>query len=435
MLNPLISSLVYQTEMLISYIFYSNVSEKRRNSAMCLLIGCLLFEFGAIANLFSENNIVVNMFVSLLIYFTFSVICFHVKINTGIFYMAFLVFINAVLDVSTVFLISALTNSQPLDYNSDFLLFILECTTSKILYFVFSLVLAYILKPTKQFSKLAISVLIHPLATLVSLVILLYVCIQEQMAPNGQYLFVIISMVLFISTILVVLTHQHQTEKSNEYMRMQNEFKRLQIEKSYYDILEQQNQQLIIYAHDVKNHLAAIKVLNTDPHISGYVAKLSERLDSYTRNCHSGNMLLDVIINKYVMECDQSGISFDYDVKLYNMNDIEDLDLVSILGNLMDNALEAAQKSDAKEIYLETTRRNAYHVLLIRNSSLPPKNDNGRLVTSKADSSLHGFGLKSVAKTLKKYHGDLQWDYDDASNTFTMTVMIGNPVNKNTIHT
>lgn len=184
----------------------------------------------------------------------------------------------------------------------------------------------------------------------------------------------------------------------------------------------------MIYAHDAKNHLAAIQALNKDPDISGYVSQLSERLDRYTCNCHSGNKILDVIINRYVIECEQAQISFDYDVKLYNLDDIEDVDLVSILGNLMDNAIEAAKKTDKKKIYLETTRRNMYHVLLIKNSSLSPSKSDGRLVTSKEDNSMHGFGLKSVARTLKKYQGDLQWDYDEENCMFTMTVMIGIPV-------
>lgn len=198
----------------------------------------------------------------------------------------------------------------------------------------------------------------------------------------------------------------------------------LQIEKSYYDILAQQNQQLLIFAHDAKNHLAAMQALNTDSLINGYITKLSDQLEHYSRNCHSGNKLLDVIINRYVVECEQEGITFDYDVKLYNLSDVEDVDLVSILGNLMNNAVEAAKQTSEKKIYLETTQRNRYHVLLIRNSSLPPKKDNGRLISSKIDRSLHGFGLKSVANTLRRYHGDLQWDYDDTNNTFTMTVMI-----------
>lgn len=85
--------------------------------------------------------------------------------------------------------------------------------------------------------------------------------------------------------------YQHQMEQENEAMQMRSEFARLQTEKAYYDILEQQNQQLMLYAHDAKNHLAAIGSLSDDPRIGGYLSKLSAQLSDYTRNCHSGNRL------------------------------------------------------------------------------------------------------------------------------------------------
>ena len=59
---------------------------------------------------------------------------------------------------------------------------------------------------------------------------------------------------------------------------MKSELARLQTEQSYYQILEQQNQQLMIYAHDAKKHLAAIQALNDDPQIGNYVTALSQQL-------------------------------------------------------------------------------------------------------------------------------------------------------------
>ena len=98
---------------------------------------------------------------------------------------------------------------------------------------------------------------------------------------------------------------------------------------------------------------------------------------------------------------------------------------------IMDNALTAAEESCEKKISLETSIRNLYSVIAIQNSSdTPPKEDGMYLKSSKKDQSSHGIGLKSVAMTLKMYQGDLQWDYDESRKLFTMTVMIGNPLNE-----
>lgn len=200
---------------------------------------------------------------------------------------------------------------------------------------------------------------------------------------------------------------------------------RLQTEQSYYQILDQQNQQLMLYAHDAKKHLTAIQALNDDPQIENYVMKLLGQLTDYTHNCHSGNKLLDVMIHKFTIDCEMKGICFDYEVKLCNLKVVEDIDLVAILGNLMDNAITAAEQSLDKKVSLATVIRNTYNVIVISNScDIPPKASGRQLISSKEDKSLHGFGLKSIARTLKKYNGDFEWTYDLPSRTFTVTVML-----------
>ena len=206
---------------------------------------------------------------------------------------------------------------------------------------------------------------------------------------------------------------------------MQSELNRLQTERSYYQILDQQNQQLMIYAHDAKKHLAAIQSLNNDPQINDYVAKLSQQLIDYTRNCHSGNKLLDVMLNKYDIDCKMRGISFEYDVKVCNLSQLEDIDLVAILGNLLDNAITASEQSSEKYISMSTVYRNRYSVIIVSNScDTPPKQSGNHLISTKDGTGLHGFGLKSVAKAIQKYDGDYEWDYDADKYLFTFTVMV-----------
>lgn len=55
--------------------------------------------------------------------------------------------------------------------------------------------------------------------------------------------------------------------------------------------------------------------------------------------------MLDVMIHKFVVDCSMRNIHFEYDVKLCNLNEVEDIDLVAILGNLIDNAVSAAEES------------------------------------------------------------------------------------------
>jgi len=142
----------------------------------------------------------------------------------------------------------------------------------------------------------------------------------------------------------------------------------------------------MLYAHDAKKHLVAIQSLNNDPRIGNYIVQLAEQLADYTRNCHSGNKLLDVIIHKYIVDCEMRGIHFEYDIRVCNLSQVHDIDLVAILGNLLDNAVTAAEHSTEKVITFNTVRRNAYSVIIISNScDTPPKQSGNNLLSTKQD--------------------------------------------------
>ena len=136
-------------------------------------------------------------------------------------------------------------------------------------------------------------------------------------------------------------------------------------------------------------------------------------------------MTLDVILNRYKTECELKGIDFNFDVRLNNLSFVSDFDLVAILDNLLDNAIEVAEITKDKSIAFETDNRNSYTVIIISNScEYPPATDNNRLITTKKDKNVHGFGLKSVSNTLKKYSGDIDREFLQDKKQFITTVML-----------
>ena len=96
MLNPLTSVVVYLTEMLISYIFLSNVSEKRFSSGRCLAIGAAVFGTACAGNLLLDNNIIVNTVTTILANSSFAILCFEIRWIIAIFYSLILCAVNAV---------------------------------------------------------------------------------------------------------------------------------------------------------------------------------------------------------------------------------------------------------------------------------------------------------------------------------------------------
>ena len=425
MVNSCIPFIIYLFEMLIAYVTLTYISPRRKNAKLTLLIGIILFESGALINLLCSNTIWINSICILCITLIFALICFQLNFRTAALYTVLMTVFLVATEFITIFAVSALTDKGLTDYNSNRSLLLIEVTISKSLYLIACVSLVHLSK-FKIIDKIPCNFYIYPIATLIALISLWYICENESLLYSSQMLLSVISLVLLSSTLALFIVYRHNIERDSENIRIKSENERLKTEKTYYDILKHQNEQLMIYAHDAKKHLAAIQRLNTDPQISEYISKLSDELVSYANNCHSGNRTLDIMISKYSTECEMRGISFDYDVKACNLREVEDIDLVAILGNIMDNALTASEKSSAKILSLDTTWRNSYSVIIVANScDKEPNSFDRQLITTKENQKLHGYGLKSVAKTLQKYNGDYNWKYEPENKRFIATVMIG----------
>ena len=429
MLNPLFSLCVFAVEVIISYIFFSEIFEYRYSTAIRFVLSSALAVVGSTVNLVFHNNSTLNGITTLIITVALALSCFRVRFTHSLFYATLLTVISMAIEVLIVFICSVISDKEFLAYKGSFFLLVFEAVTSKMMFFLISLILVKAIRPQNTTTKIPFEFLVYPITVTICQAIFWHVCSQPGISYQMQLLLTIAGVCLFASSILLFITYSHQVEKENETMQVKSELTRLQTEQGYYQILDQQNQQLMLYAHDAKKHLTAIQSLNDDPQIGNYVTKLSEQLADYTRNCHSGNKLLDVIIHKYIVNCDMLGIRFEYDVKVCNLAQVNDLDLVAILGNLLDNAVTAAEHSTEKVITLNTVHRNTYSVIIISNScDTPPKQSGNRLISTKSDTKFHGFGLKSVAKTVRQYQGDYDWEYDIDKKMFTVTVMIADLV-------
>lgn len=426
MLNPVMAALIYLFEMLISYLFFSNVSERKRTQVQSLIIGTACFTLCYAVNFIFVNNTYLNGLAFLFSNLIFAVVCFHLSWKQGMFYSFCLNVLCAATEFIIIAVVSGLTRTGMNSHRDNFSIFILVLLTSKMLYFIAAFILSKLVRNDHYGYKVPGSFVVFPLVADCCLLAFWYCGESGKLDAGTVWMLSIAGILLFGITIIMFVTFQHQREMEYEYIQTKNDNSRLNIEKSYYEILEDQNRQLMMYAHDAKNHLAAMQSLNTDPRIESYISKLSQQLADYTRNCHSGNKLLDVMIGKYSFECERRGIQLEYDVKLCNLVSLDDIDLVAILGNLMDNAVAAAEQSQTKSVSLVTAKRNSYSIIIITNScDTPPKERAGKLITSKPNHEHHGYGLKSVRKTLKKYDGDFEWNYDETERTFTVTVMVG----------
>lgn len=327
-------------------------------------------------------------------------------------------------EYATVSLLSIITKENLMFFTKDPYSYMILIICSKSILFLSIKILTTIFSKTK-FSKNS-SILISLLVSIfINCAVFILLGSNLQLSNGFKLMLSVSGFVMLISIIVICIYQQQATTKEQELEELRIINQERESNNKYYELLEYQNNNLMLYAHDTKKHLSAIKNLTDNDEINAYLQKLTDDLEDYSTLATSGNHHLDVIINKYITQCEMKKLNFTYDVRLSNLKSVEMYDLVAILGNILDNAVEAAEKSKARSIELVTDYRNTYDVIVVKNScDKKPVSKGETLKTTKDMKHFHGFGIKSVRNILKKYHGDYSWEYDEENKTFITTVMI-----------
>ena len=148
-----------------------------------------------------------------------------------------------------------------------------------------------------------------------------------------------------------------------------------------------------------------------------YLDALQEPVREMTDTVWTGDETADYLINSKAAAAADHGITFRTQAEFPRHTNIRSADLCAILGNLLDNALDAAKQVPEPEqrlIRLTIRRINQMLIIKVENSfSSPPAMENGSLVTTKKDQGLHGWGLKSARTAAEKYDGTIRTSHSE----------------------
>lgn len=427
MLRTFVLVAIYFFEMLVAYVFFIQQGDLKYKKWTGIAIGTGLFLSGLLVYSLFPTAAWLNGLYFMLINFLFGFLVFDIRWSRVLFGAVVLDILSTALEFVTISLLAFL-NTRDMEYHlqaDNTAYFAILACMSKLLYFLCSMLLARLVQREKIRIRFPKVYYIYPFAVISVLLLVWHLYVSVEI-PNYYLLFFsLICVFLLLSVILLFTSYQATVEKENTIRTLQSQAERSETEKRYYSVLEKQNESLRMYAHDAKKHLNAIRALNKDAQIDAYINQMSERLRAYSQVSGSGNRMLDVICGKYTAECENRHIELHMDFRSANFIYVEDFDLVTILGNLLDNAVEAAVNSQKREIFVRTMQKNNYDILVVENScDTPPQVRNKKLVTTKANRSLHGLGLKSVSKVLAQYGGDYSWNYDEEKKQFCLTAML-----------
>lgn len=211
--------------------------------------------------------------------------------------------------------------------------------------------------------------------------------------------------------------------------------KQIENQISHYKQTEQLNNDLRRFKHDYTNHMLCLKAMigdNQSEDAVAYIEKINDEISRSSSSYNTGHKIADAILNE------KSGAENDIKIKFdgHIPDFLDNVDLCIILGNAIDNAIEACRKiqSCEKTISISADIQHGHAILIITNPVSQETIISGTLPeTTKSDPLNHGFGLYNIRRIVEKYEGDMNINAADGVFTLYVALKIKMPDNSVTV--
>ncbi|MDO4491480.1 MAG: ATP-binding protein [Lachnospiraceae bacterium] len=199
-----------------------------------------------------------------------------------------------------------------------------------------------------------------------------------------------------------------------------------QMQKSQYELSKVNIDVINQKCHDLKHQLQALRSISDDASRETVLKELEESVLIYDAAVKTGNKALDTILTERSLQCERLGIKWTCMADASRMSFINTIDLYTIMGNVLDNAIESVSTVSQKERRVITVNAHCKEDLAIIRVSNYYEHEiimkNGIPQTTKEDVNYHGFGTKGIIKTVEKYNGSVSFHTDQ--NIFTICIII-----------
>ncbi len=239
----------------------------------------------------------------------------------------------------------------------------------------------------------------------VSYIFLIIIFLDDITIKSGNYNLEhhIMSSALAIIFTVQLLYMKNYTLLKKVEQQEQFTIERMKEQFAYYREKEDDEKRVRALYHDMKNHLLILERQNS-AETKQMVSDLRRRISDYEEYIHTGNEFLDVIIHDKAKKAKEQQIDFSAVLHFEDGGFIEPMDLSTIFGNALDNAIEASVKLPPEQRLITVKARSIHDVLMIvfeNHAAAGRKNG-----TSKEDEFLHGFGIPNIQKAVEKYNGE-----------------------------
>ena len=236
-------------------------------------------------------------------------------------------------------------------------------------------------------------------------------------------------LLLTLGLTVAVLLHMYIVQMFNQQMARQQELHvQTALERERAEALMDSYTTQRRLTHEFTNHIEALTLLLQQgeyEEAKAYLATVTKIIAAHTTIMNTHNPLLDALLSKKYEEATRKGVMLYFDLPDLRAIPLEKTDLVMVVSNLLNNAIDAAAQADPPEVYFRMRKTEEELLLSVRNRvredlDLP----DGQLPRSTKKEPGHGIGLWNVTDVLRKYQGEYAISCRDKWFRFTCSVPV-----------
>ncbi len=235
---------------------------------------------------------------------------------------------------------------------------------------------------------------------------------------------------LLLGNILMFYAFNRYSEQMEIGMQQELIISKQNMDLKYYDQVEVLNEKYKEFIHNTNHYLKAIGQLAIGENGNKILDILNElhiELENNETIVYCKDHTMNAILSERKIQAEKNRVIYDAYVEPgFDLDSVMALDLIIMLGNLLDNAITAAKQCESAgkviiRIFADN-QRNFNVIKIVNDFGGEIKIDNGKLISTKKDKELHGIGMVSVKNTAKKYGGYLEYFIEDRKFTVMLVI-------------
>ena len=432
MLKYIADITILAVEIICYLIFFGifargkKIKVKQKISAICLLISIVY-----VCVHFLKNYTIVKLLMIMLTMLIVIRFLYEISAVKTIILTLLIQGIIGVIDYIVIMIVTARYNNIDILEDSTDLIGVLVIIASRIILFLFLIIIKRISVIKKKnvidmSNKEWLQFLIFPIFTLITVIVMTnsMVTSYHEDIVNVYYVIAIVLIVLNMVVFHLIneILENSQRIREADVLKQQS-IGQLELYNSLrknYDIQRKRT-------HEYKNQIMCIDSLLKKKNynkLEEYINSIFDKLDGQLDMVDTNNEVVNAVINAKYYEALQNDVLFILKINDLSHIKVSDEDIVTILSNLLDNAIEAAGQCeiDKRTVGIKLLYEDDVLSIAVSNSykTEPEIMEDGFMRTIKDDKEQHGLGIRNVVATLEKYNAEYIIDYKNGEFVFSI---------------